>query len=49
MEAHLARSKAQLHMLIELIDSKPEGMACKDNAVRVMDSVGLQFDREIEK
>lgn len=48
-QARLARSKAQLHTLIELIDSKPEGMACEDNAVRVMDSVSLHFDKQIEK
>lgn len=49
MEARLARSKTQLHALIELIDSKPEGMACVDNAVRVMDTVSLHFDRNTEK
>ena len=49
MEARLARSKTQLRALIELIDSKPEGMACVDNAVRVMDTVSLHFDRNTEK
>ncbi len=42
MEVRLAQNKAQLRSLIELIGSKPEGMACKDNAVRVMDRVGLR-------
>lgn len=39
MERRLAESKANILSLIDLIDSKPEGMACEDNAVRVMDSV----------
>ncbi|WP_075791768.1 MerR family transcriptional regulator [Massilia putida] len=42
MERRLANNKAHLLSLIELIESKPEGMACEDNAVRVMDQVGLQ-------
>ncbi|WP_020653013.1 MerR family transcriptional regulator [Massilia niastensis] len=41
MEVRLAQNKAHLRSLIELINSKPEGMACKDNASRVMDSVGI--------
>ncbi len=46
MEVRLARSKTQLHSLIALIDAKPEGMACEDNAVRVMDSVGVHLHRQ---
>lgn len=49
MEVRLAQNKAQLRSLIDLIDSKPEGMACTDNAVRVMDSVGLRSDRNTEQ
>jgi DNA-binding transcriptional MerR regulator len=41
MEARLAQNKSHLLSLIGLIDSKPEDMACKDNAVRVMDSLGI--------
>lgn len=48
MEARLAQNKAQLRSLIDLINSKPEGMACTDNAVRVLDSVGLRSDKNIE-
>ncbi len=48
MEVRLAHNKAQLHSLIELINSKPDGMACQDNAVRVMDSVALRSDRKAE-
>lgn len=49
MERRLAQNKAQLRSLIALIDAKPEGMACEDNAARVMDSVGLQAPREAGK
>ena len=49
MERRLAQNKVQLHSLIALIDAKPEGMACEDNAARVMDSVGLQAPREAGK
>lgn len=45
MEIRLAQNKAQLHALIDMIESKPEGMECKDNAVRVMDSVGVNIGR----
>ncbi|WP_290901887.1 MerR family transcriptional regulator [Aquabacterium sp.] len=41
MEVRLAQNKAQLRALIQLIDTKPEGMACKDNALRVMDHMGI--------
>lgn len=41
MEVRLAQNKAHLQSLIQLIDAKPEDMACSDNAVRVMDSMGI--------
>lgn len=49
MEVRLAQNKAQLRSLIDLINAKPEGMACTDNAVRVMDSVGLRSDKNTEQ
>lgn len=49
MEVRLAQNKAQLRSLIDLINSKPEGMACQDNAVRVMDSVALRSDKNTEQ
>jgi len=39
MERKLAENKAHIVSLLGLIDSKPEGMACEDNAVRVLRSV----------
>jgi DNA-binding transcriptional MerR regulator len=42
MERRLAENKAHILSLIGLIDSKPEGMECKDNAVRVLDSVTMR-------
>ena len=42
MEVRLAQNKEQLRGLVDMIDAKPEGMACGDNALRVMDSVVLQ-------
>jgi DNA-binding transcriptional MerR regulator len=39
MERKLAENKAHILSLLGLIDANPEGMACKDNAVRVLDSV----------
>jgi DNA-binding transcriptional MerR regulator len=42
MERRLAENKAHILSLIALIDSKPEGMECKENAARVMDSVTLR-------
>ncbi len=42
MERRLAQNKANLRSLISLIEAKPEGMACGDNAVRVLDTVGMQ-------
>lgn len=49
MELRLAQNKAQLRSLIGLINSKPEGMACGDNAARVMDRVGLGADKDVEQ
>jgi DNA-binding transcriptional MerR regulator len=42
METRLVQNKEQLRGLIGMIEAKPEGMACGDNALRVMDSVVLQ-------
>ncbi|MGJ7518467.1 MerR family transcriptional regulator [Pseudomonas baetica] len=39
MQLHLAQSKAQLLGLIENIQARPEGMACDENAERVMASL----------
>ncbi len=41
MEVRLAQNKSHLLAIIGLIDAKPEGTACSDNAVRVMDSLGI--------
>lgn len=41
MEVRLAQNKAHLLSIIGLIDAKPEGTACSDNAVRVMDHLGI--------
>lgn len=41
LEVRLAENKAHLHSLIQLIDAKPADLDCKDNAVRVMNSLGL--------
>ena len=41
MEVGLAQNKAHLQSLIQLIDAKPADMACADNAVRVLDSMGI--------
>lgn len=46
MEVRLAQSKARLLSLIALIDAKPEGMDCQDNAVRVMDRMGIQAGKK---
>jgi DNA-binding transcriptional MerR regulator len=45
MQIRLAQNKEQLRALIEMIDAKPEGMACQDNASRVTDSVVIQIDK----
>jgi len=41
MEVKLAQSKAHLMSLIQLIDAKPDGMACEDNAQRVLGTFGI--------
>lgn len=41
MAARLAKNKAQLASLIELMETKPEEMACQDNASRIMDRLGI--------
>lgn len=46
LEVRLAQNKAHLRSLIELINSKPEGMACEENAVRVMDTVGIPAEKK---
>ncbi len=45
MEVRLAQNKAHLLSIIGLIDAKPEGTACSDNAVRVMDHLGIASKR----
>lgn len=37
MQTRLKENKAQLLVAIESIDNKPEGIACADNATRVID------------
>ena len=49
MEVRLAQSKAQLRALIQMIDAKPEGMACEDNAIRVMDRFGIPVSKKARK
>ena len=49
MEVRLAQSKAQLRALIQMIDAKPDGMACEDNAIRVMDSFGIPVSKKARK
>lgn len=41
MQLRLAKSKSQLKKLIVMIQSKPDGLACDDNALRVMQSMGI--------
>jgi len=41
LEVRLAQNKAHLRSLIQLIDSKPADVECKDNAARVMASMGI--------
>ena len=41
LEVRLARNKAHLLSLIQLIDSKPDDLDCKDNAARVMENMGI--------
>jgi DNA-binding transcriptional MerR regulator len=42
MERRLAANKANLLSLIDLIESRPDGMGCQDNAARVLDQVKLK-------
>lgn len=49
MEVRLAQSKAQLRALIHMIDAKPADMDCEDNAIRVMDSFGIQVRKKSQK
>ncbi|RRS05515.1 MerR family transcriptional regulator [Aquabacterium soli] len=46
MEVRLAQNKANLITLMQLIDAKPEGMECKDNALRVMDTMGITVGKK---
>jgi len=46
MERRLAENKAHILSLIGLIDSKPAGMECKENAVRVLDSVTMRAKKK---
>jgi DNA-binding transcriptional MerR regulator len=46
MELRLAQNKAHIRSLIALIESKPEGMACQDNAARVIGSVDVHGSPE---
>ena len=39
MEAKLKATKSQLQLLMQRIVDKPEGMACADNARRVLDEM----------
>ncbi|CAM2744002.1 MULTISPECIES: MerR family transcriptional regulator [Janthinobacterium] len=41
LEVRLAQNKAHLLSLIQLIDARPEDIDCKDNAARVMESMGI--------
>ncbi|WP_043637306.1 MerR family transcriptional regulator [Chromobacterium haemolyticum] len=45
VEARLAQSKAQIQSLVQLIESKPEGMDCKVNAAQVMAGLGFAVDK----
>lgn len=40
LERRLARSKAELQSLVQLIEAKPADVDCKENAVRVMTTLG---------
>lgn len=41
LEVRLAQNKAHLLSLIQLIDARPVDVDCKDNAARVMHSIGI--------
>ena len=49
MEVRLAQSKAQLRALMQMIDAKPDGMDCEDNAIRVMDNFGIPVRKRAQK
>lgn len=49
MEVRLAQSKAQLRALMQMIDAKPDGMDCEDNAIRVMDKFGIPVRKRAQK
>ena len=44
LERRLARSKAHLQQLIQMIAAKPDDMDCKDNAARVLANLGVMGD-----
>lgn len=46
MALRLAQNKAHLQSLIQLIGTKPENLDCKDNAVRVMETVGISTGKK---
>lgn len=46
MEVRLAQNKAHLLTLLQLLDARPEGIDCKDNAVRVMDRMGIPVGKK---
>jgi DNA-binding transcriptional MerR regulator len=46
MAQRLAQNKALLLTLIQLIDSKPDEMACQDNTIRVLDSMGIPVPKK---
>jgi len=46
MEVKLAQNKAHLLALMHLIDARPDGMACEDNAVRVMGTFGISVPKK---
>ena len=41
MEVRLAQNKAHLQSLIHLITDRPEDLTCTDNALRVMETLGI--------
>lgn len=42
LEQRLARSKSELQWLVQLIDSKPADLGCKENSERVMATIGAR-------
>jgi DNA-binding transcriptional MerR regulator len=45
MEVKLAQNKAQLMAVLHLIDTKPEDMACAENASRVLTTLGVPLPK----